>query len=84
MDMVSTIGESAALGAAGAIFWGDAEDTRSRVCVIFCLFSCTDTRPFLASFPWISEINLFDIFPCQECVGSCLEAGSIKVLHLSF
>ncbi|XP_053150875.1 hyaluronidase-2 isoform X2 [Hemicordylus capensis] len=30
VDLVSTIGESAALGAAGAIFWGDAEHTRSR------------------------------------------------------
>ncbi|XP_003217669.1 hyaluronidase-2 [Anolis carolinensis] len=30
MDLISTIGESAALGAAGAIFWGDAEDTKSR------------------------------------------------------
>uniref|UniRef100_A0A8D0G5J3 Hyaluronidase n=1 Tax=Sphenodon punctatus TaxID=8508 RepID=A0A8D0G5J3_SPHPU len=30
IDLVSTIGESAALGAAGAIFWGDAEYTKSR------------------------------------------------------
>ncbi|XP_061473832.1 hyaluronidase-2 [Rhineura floridana] len=30
MDLISTIGESAALGAAGAIFWGDAENTKSR------------------------------------------------------
>ncbi|XP_039214610.1 hyaluronidase-2 [Crotalus tigris] len=29
-DLISTIGESAALGAAGAIFWGDAENTRSK------------------------------------------------------
>ncbi|KAM4720699.1 hyaluronidase-2-like isoform 1-T3 [Rhinophrynus dorsalis] len=29
-DLVSTIGESAAQGAAGAIFWGDAEYTKSR------------------------------------------------------
>ncbi|XP_034961934.1 hyaluronidase-2 [Zootoca vivipara] len=29
-DLISTIGESAALGVAGAIFWGDAENTRSR------------------------------------------------------
>ncbi|XP_053325733.1 hyaluronidase-2 isoform X2 [Spea bombifrons] len=28
-DLISTIGESAAQGAAGAIFWGDAEYTRS-------------------------------------------------------
>uniref|UniRef100_A0A8C0GQS1 Hyaluronidase n=1 Tax=Chelonoidis abingdonii TaxID=106734 RepID=A0A8C0GQS1_CHEAB len=31
MDLVSTIGESAALGAAGAIFWGDADYTKSQV-----------------------------------------------------
>ncbi|KAJ7316684.1 hypothetical protein JRQ81_002846 [Phrynocephalus forsythii] len=30
MDLISTIGESAALGAAGAILWGDAEDTKGR------------------------------------------------------
>lgn len=30
-DLISTIGESAALGAAGAILWGDAVDTRNRV-----------------------------------------------------
>uniref|UniRef100_K7FM65 Hyaluronidase n=1 Tax=Pelodiscus sinensis TaxID=13735 RepID=K7FM65_PELSI len=30
-DLVSTIGESAALGAAGAIFWGDADYTKSQV-----------------------------------------------------
>uniref|UniRef100_A0A8D0BGD5 Hyaluronidase n=1 Tax=Salvator merianae TaxID=96440 RepID=A0A8D0BGD5_SALMN len=30
MDLISTIGESAALGAAGAIFWGDAEDTGNQ------------------------------------------------------
>ncbi|KAM9133553.1 hyaluronidase-2 isoform 1-T2 [Pangshura tecta] len=30
MDLVSTIGESAALGAAGAIFWGDADYTKSQ------------------------------------------------------
>ncbi|NXG98676.1 HYAL2 protein, partial [Loxia leucoptera] len=29
-DLISTIGESAALGAAGAILWGDAVDTRNR------------------------------------------------------
>jgi len=31
MDLISTIGESAALGAAGAIFWGDADYTKNRV-----------------------------------------------------
>ncbi|XP_034632419.1 hyaluronidase-2 [Trachemys scripta elegans] len=30
MDLVSTIGESAALGAAGAIFWGDTDYTKSQ------------------------------------------------------
>lgn len=30
-DLISTIGESAALGAAGAILWGDAVDTKNRV-----------------------------------------------------
>lgn len=30
-DLISTIGESAALGAAGAIFWGDADYTKNRV-----------------------------------------------------
>ncbi|NXK57176.1 HYAL2 protein, partial [Chauna torquata] len=29
-DLVSTIGESAALGAAGVIFWGDADYTKNR------------------------------------------------------
>ncbi|NXU56720.1 HYAL2 protein, partial [Turnix velox] len=29
-DLISTIGESAALGAAGAIFWGDADFTKNR------------------------------------------------------
>ncbi|XP_069721626.1 hyaluronidase-2 [Phaenicophaeus curvirostris] len=29
-DLISTIGESAALGAAGAIFWGDANITKNR------------------------------------------------------
>lgn len=31
LDLISTIGESAALGAAGAIFWGDADYTKNRV-----------------------------------------------------
>lgn len=44
MDLVSTIGESAALGAAGAIFWGEAEDAGSRVCVAFPPFSCLMQR----------------------------------------
>ncbi|NXT55539.1 HYAL2 protein, partial [Pluvianellus socialis] len=30
VDLISTIGESAALGAAGAIFWGDADFTKNR------------------------------------------------------
>jgi len=30
-DLISTIGESAALGAAGVIFWGDVEYTKNRV-----------------------------------------------------
>ncbi|KAF7249764.1 Hyaluronidase-2 [Varanus komodoensis] len=30
MDLISTIGESAALGAAGAIFWAESENTGSR------------------------------------------------------
>lgn len=30
-DLISTIGESAALGAAGVIFWGDADYTKNRV-----------------------------------------------------
>ncbi|NXP54182.1 HYAL2 protein, partial [Heliornis fulica] len=29
-DLISTIGETAALGAAGAIFWGDADYTKNR------------------------------------------------------
>lgn len=31
MDLISTIGESAALGAAGVILWGDAGYTTSTV-----------------------------------------------------
>lgn len=31
MDLISTIGESAALGAAGVILWGDAGYTTSKV-----------------------------------------------------
>lgn len=31
MDLISTIGESAALGSAGVIFWGDSEDASSMV-----------------------------------------------------
>ena len=31
MDLISTIGESAALGAAGVILWGDAGYTTSMV-----------------------------------------------------
>ncbi|NXY81472.1 HYAL2 protein, partial [Alcedo cyanopectus] len=30
LDLISTVGESAALGAAGAIFWGDADYTKNR------------------------------------------------------
>ncbi|XP_071406670.1 hyaluronidase-2 [Pithys albifrons albifrons] len=29
-DLISTVGESAALGAAGVIFWGDADGTKNR------------------------------------------------------
>lgn len=40
MDLVSTIGESVALGAAGVIFWGDASYASSPVSVMpFVVFS---------------------------------------------
>lgn len=34
MDLISTIGESAAQGAAGVIFWGDAEYAKNAVSVL--------------------------------------------------
>lgn len=37
-DLVSTIGESVALGAAGIIFWGDTSYASSDVSVLPCLF----------------------------------------------
>ncbi|XP_066489752.1 hyaluronidase-4-like [Tiliqua scincoides] len=41
-DLVSTIGESAALGAAGIVIWGDMNLTSSRV-------NCTKVKRFVAS-----------------------------------
>ena len=40
-DLVSTIGESVALGAAGVIFWGDSTYTKSRVGVLTLTAICS-------------------------------------------
>lgn len=35
MDLVSTIGESAALGASGIVIWGATKDYNSKVTTVF-------------------------------------------------
>ncbi|XP_066471052.1 hyaluronidase-2 [Tiliqua scincoides] len=57
MDLVSTIGESAALGAAGAIFWGEAEDTGSRnTCQIIKNYMETDLGHYIVNVTTAAEL----------------------------
>lgn len=39
-DLIHTIGESAALGAAGVVLWGSSEYSRSEVIIIFISQTC--------------------------------------------
>ncbi|XP_042308821.1 hyaluronidase-2 [Sceloporus undulatus] len=57
MDMISTIGESAALGAAGAILWGDTEDTKSgETCQVLKNFIEEDLGRYIVNVTTAAEL----------------------------
>ncbi|XP_028906725.1 hyaluronidase-2 [Ornithorhynchus anatinus] len=67
MDLISTIGESAALGAAGIIFWGDTDYTKSRE-------SCQSIKDYLEHklAPYIANVTT----AAQHCsLNLCLGHG---------
>uniref|UniRef100_A0ACB8EIS9 Uncharacterized protein n=2 Tax=Sphaerodactylus townsendi TaxID=933632 RepID=A0ACB8EIS9_9SAUR len=83
MDLVSTIGESAALGAAGAIFWGDADYTKSReTCQVIKNYLEKELGPYIINVTTAAEL-------CSQTLcnshGRCLrQASNASVfLHLN-
>lgn len=44
MDLVSTVGEAAALGASGIIMWGGSKDFNSKVLTAFSLDQYASSR----------------------------------------
>ncbi|XP_074139429.1 hyaluronidase-2 [Sminthopsis crassicaudata] len=83
MDLISTIGESAALGAAGIIFWGDADYTKSPE-------TCQKIKEYLESrlAPYIVNVSEA-AFRCSEDLchghGRCQRRlpNSNAFLHLN-
>ncbi|XP_020854901.1 hyaluronidase-2 isoform X3 [Phascolarctos cinereus] len=83
MDLISTIGESAALGAAGIIFWGDTDYTKSpETCQKIKEYVERHLAPYLVN---VSEAA----FRCSEDLchghGRCQrrQPGSNTFLHLN-
>ncbi|XP_060096017.1 hyaluronidase-2 [Heteronotia binoei] len=83
IDLVSTIGESSALGAAGAIFWGDADYTKSReTCQVIKNYLENDLGPYIINVTTAAEL-------CSQTLcnshGRCLRqvSNSSVYLHLN-
>ncbi|XP_077197042.1 hyaluronidase-4-like [Paroedura picta] len=82
-DLVSTIGESAALGAAGIVIWGDMNLTSSEV-------NCTKVKQFVASelgFYIINVTRAVEVCSRHLCHnnGRCVRRNwkSLDYLHLN-
>ena len=69
-DMVSTIGESIALGAAGVIFWGDSTYTRSRVGVLTLSVICSREATSLLMSSLLLCIHYLPICKIKFCFVS--------------
>ncbi|XP_075430296.1 hyaluronidase-2 isoform X2 [Ascaphus truei] len=83
MDLISTIGESAAQGAAGAIFWGDAEYTKSKdTCQVIRTYLEEDLGRYIVNVTTAAEL-------CSHTLcggnGRCLRRGNNTdaYLHLN-
>ncbi|XP_014808980.1 PREDICTED: hyaluronidase-2 [Calidris pugnax] len=82
-DLISTIGESAALGAAGAIFWGDADFTKNRdSCQILKDYLEEDLGRYIANVTTAAQLCSTAL--CQGR-GRCLRQDSTAdvFLHLN-
>ncbi|KAM8930287.1 hyaluronidase-2-like [Pelodytes ibericus] len=81
-DLVSTIGESAAQGAAGAIFWGDANYTRRDTCQKIKRYLEEDLGRYIVNVTTAADL-------CSQTLcsgnGRCLrqENNSDAFLHLN-
>ncbi|KAG8436166.1 hypothetical protein GDO86_007317 [Hymenochirus boettgeri] len=83
MDLISTIGESAAQGAAGVIFWGDAEYTKSKeTCQMFKNYLEGDLGSYIVNVTTAAE--LCSQFLCNTN-GRCLrqDNNTDAFLHLN-
>ncbi|NXC35663.1 HYAL2 protein, partial [Campylorhamphus procurvoides] len=83
VDLISTVGESAALGAAGAIFWGDADDTKNREsCQIMKNYLEGDLGLYIVNVTTAAELCSKTL--CQDH-GRCLRQDSTAdvFLHLN-
>ncbi|XP_041445039.1 hyaluronidase 2 L homeolog isoform X1 [Xenopus laevis] len=83
MDLISTIGESAAQGAAGVIFWGDAEYTKSKeTCQMIKRYLEEDLGRYIVNVTTAAEL-------CSQSLcngnGRCLRQDNITdaFLHLN-
>ncbi|NXO00266.1 HYAL2 protein, partial [Rhinopomastus cyanomelas] len=82
-DLISTIGESAALGAAGAIFWGDADYTKNRdSCQLIKNYLEGDLGRYIANVTRAAQLCSLKL--CQG-QGRCLRQDSTAnvFLHLN-
>ncbi|KAH0616554.1 hypothetical protein JD844_027749 [Phrynosoma platyrhinos] len=82
-DLVSTIGESAALGAAGIVIWGDMNLTSSKI-------NCTKVKQFIASDLGVYIINITkaaEVCSWHLCSnnGRCIRRNwkALDYLHLN-
>ncbi|NWV26260.1 HYAL2 protein, partial [Origma solitaria] len=83
LDLISTIGESAALGAAGSILWGDAVDTKNReLCQIMKNYLEGDLGRYVVNVTTAAELCSTTL--CQG-QGRCLrqDSNADVFLHLN-
>ncbi|KAK3574982.1 hypothetical protein QTP86_019690 [Hemibagrus guttatus] len=93
IDLVSTIGESVALGAAGIILWGDASYASSPgmgtvatwtwQIILLCIFL---TCPIMSRPMLLSEFPFFTVWnaPTEKCVsqyGVDLDLSTFDIIH---
>ncbi|NWX17305.1 HYAL2 protein, partial [Aegotheles bennettii] len=83
LDLISTIGESAALGAAGAIFWGDTDYTKNRTsCQIIKNYLEGDLGRYIVNVTTAAQLCSTTL--CQG-QGRCLrqDSNADVFLHLN-
>lgn len=86
-DLVSTVGESAALGASGVVMWGGVKDYNSEVTTAFCslITGWTGLLPVIKGHSFRVYFSTFSVFFADTSLLKQRETGNhhtdLKTCH---